>query len=150
MEDNELLENDNFKQTVAEWIYRGKITIHDLPAEERREYYSAFYVLTFRRLRELKQVEEYVNVMRLLWSDYSYTKLYGSDLEAQGMERRLFDAYWGVELEFRGDTALYKAELDFNAAQEKINSKFEKELSFEKIKSVNQKLFEFNKKLKIK
>lgn len=104
MEDNELLENDNFKQTVAEWIYLGKITIHDLPAEERREYYATFYVLAFRRLRELKQVEEYVNVMRLLWSDYSYTKLYGSDLEAQGMERRLFDAYWGVELEFRGDT----------------------------------------------
>lgn len=39
-----------------------------------------------------------------------------------------------AELARERDTALYKAELDFNAAQEKINSKFEKELSFEKNK----------------
>lgn len=104
MEDDELLENDNFKQTVAEWIYRGKVTIYDLPAEERREYYSTFYILAFRRLREHKQIEEYVKVMRLLWADWSYTKLYGSDSEAQGMGKKLFDAYWGVELEFKGDT----------------------------------------------
>ncbi|WP_285009769.1 zinc ribbon domain-containing protein [Lactococcus formosensis] len=39
-----------------------------------------------------------------------------------------------AELTRERDTALYKAELDFNAAQEKINSKFEKELSLEKNK----------------
>ncbi|MCR8688785.1 hypothetical protein NWP08_07550 [Lactococcus petauri] len=98
-----MLENDDFKQTVAEWIYRGKVTIYGLPAEERREYYSTFYILAFRRLREHKQIEEYVKVMRLLWADWSYTKLYGSDSEAQGMGKKLFDAYWGVELEFKGD-----------------------------------------------
>lgn len=39
-----------------------------------------------------------------------------------------------AELARERDTALYKAELDFNTVQEKINSKFEKELSFEKNK----------------
>lgn len=39
-----------------------------------------------------------------------------------------------AELARERDTALYKAELDFNATQEKINSKFEKELSSEKNK----------------
>lgn len=98
-----MLENDNFKYTVAEWIYRGKITIYDLPAEERRAYYSTFYVLTFRRLRELKHVEEYVKVMRLLWADWSYTKNQGSYSEANDMMKCLFDAYWGVELLFKGE-----------------------------------------------
>lgn len=69
----------------------------------RREHYDTFYIYTFRCLRELHQVSEYVKVMRLMWEDYEYTKKYGSASEADNMMRRLFDAYWGVELLFKGE-----------------------------------------------
>lgn len=55
-----------------------------------------------------------------------------------------------AELARERDTALYKAELDFNAVQEKINSKFEKELSFEKNKIRESKAIQIQQEVENK
>ncbi|WP_242359027.1 hypothetical protein [Lactococcus petauri] len=88
---------------MGEWILDGKITIDDLPKDVRRTYYHTVYGYAFRRLRGLHQVRAYVHVMELLWEDMKYTQKQGKYLEAQKMLRRLFDAYWGVELLFKGE-----------------------------------------------
>jgi hypothetical protein len=90
----------SYREMVSLWLFDGKIELQDITPELRIE--GGLYTMALRRIRELRLIEKYVAILRVLLSDVAFARdhhLY----QYQHVVKELWDAmYWG-ESEFKGE-----------------------------------------------